>query len=40
MRDFLDAMQYGFAPLIALDQVFGQFRNDKAIVDKAYDAVD
>jgi hypothetical protein len=40
MRDFLDAMQYGFAPLIAFDQVFGQFRNDKAIVDKAYDEVD
>ena len=40
MRDFLDAMQYGFAPLIAFDQVFGQFRNDKAIVDEVYDELD
>ena len=29
MRDLLDAVQYGFAPLIAFDQVFNQFRNDQ-----------
>ena len=40
MRDFLDAIQYGFAPLIAFDQVFGQFRNDKAIVDEVYAELD
>lgn len=30
-RDWLDAMQYGFAPLIAFDQVFNQFRRDQVI---------
>ena len=40
MRDYLDAMQYGFAPLIAFDQVFAQFRNDKETVEKEYDALD
>jgi len=40
MRDLLDAIQYGFAPLIAFDQVFAQFRNDKAIVEDAGDALD
>jgi len=39
-RDLLDAIQYGFAPLIAFDQVFGQFRKDKAIVEEAGDAFD
>ena len=29
MRDLLDAIQYGFAPLIAFDQVFNQFRSDQ-----------
>jgi len=40
MEDLLEAIQYGFAPLIAFDQVFAQFRTDKELVEEAGDALD